>query len=191
MTLFPDEPRKGRLIVVSGPSGAGKGTVIANLRGDFHLSVSVTTRRPRESEVHGENYFFVTDEEFQQMIATGDLLEWATYSGDLYGTPRKAATAAMAAGRDVIAEIEVQGATQIRGAYPDAILVFISPPSLEVLEQRLVGRGDTAEDDITRRMEIAETEMERAPDLFDHIVVNDDLVRASAELSSILWPEAP
>jgi guanylate kinase len=177
--------------VVSGPSGAGKGTVIANLSGDFHLSVSATTRLPRESEVHGENYFFVTDAEFRQMVDTGDLLEWANYNGDLYGTPRAAALEAMAAGCDVIAEIEVQGAAQIRGAYPDAVLVFISPPSLEVLEERLVGRGDTPADDVRRRMQIAATEIALAPGLFDHIVVNDDLARASAELSSILWPEVP
>jgi guanylate kinase len=191
LTLFPDEPRKGRLIVVSGPSGAGKGTVIANLSGEFHLSVSVTTRSPRDSEVHGHNYFFVTDAEFRKMIDAGDLLEWARYNGDLYGTPRAAALEATAAGSDVIAEIEVQGAAQIREAFPEALLVFIAPPSLEVLEERLVGRGDTAPDDIGRRMEIAATEMRLAPTLFDHIVVNDDLVRASAELSSILWPEAP
>jgi len=125
------------------------------------------------------------------MIDAGDLLEWASYNNDLYGTPRQAVVDRVSSGWDVIAEIEVQGAAQIRAAYPDATLVFIAPPSLVALRERLVGRGDTADEEIERRMDIAAQEMELAPTLFDHIVVNDDLKRASAELSSILWPETP
>ncbi|MEE8331626.1 MAG: guanylate kinase [Acidimicrobiia bacterium] len=191
MTLFPDKPRKGRLIVISGPSGAGKGTVISKLTGDFHLSVSATTREARPAERPGEDYFFVSDEEFHRRIDEGGFLEWANYNQDLYGTPRQAVLDAVESGSDVIAEIEVQGAAQVRAVYPDAVLVFISPPSVDVLEKRLVGRGDTTDEDIVRRLDIAAREMELAPALFDHVVVNDDLERASAELSSILWPEAP
>jgi len=191
LTLFPDKPQKGRLIVISGPSGAGKGTVITHLVGDFHLSVSATTRAARPAERNGEDYLFVSDEEFHQMIDDGGFLEWANYNQDLYGTPRAPVLEAIDAGRDVIAEIEVQGAAQIRAGHPDAVLVFISPPSIGVLEKRLVGRGDTTAEDIARRMDIAAQEIELAPTLFDHIVVNDDLERASDELSSILWPEVP
>ncbi len=191
LTLFPDKPRKGRLIVISGPSGAGKGTVISKLTGDFHLSVSATTREARPAERPGEDYFFVSDEEFHRRIDEGGFLEWANYNQDLYGTPRQAVLDAVESGSDVIAEIEVQGAAQVRAVYPDAVLVFISPPSVDVLEKRLVGRGDTTDEDIVRRLDIAAREMELAPALFDHVVVNDDLERASAELSSILWPEAP
>ena len=177
--------------MISGPSGAGKGTVIRGLQQDFHLSVSATTRAPRSGEVDGVHYHFLDSDEFSRMIDDGAFLEWARYNEDLYGTPRQAAVDAVNAGKDVIAEIEVQGAAQVRAGYPGAVLVFIAPPSVEALRERLEGRGDTSAADIERRLDIATQEIELAPALFDHIVVNDELERATAELSSILWPDTP
>ncbi len=178
----------GRLIVITGPSGAGKGSVVAGLRRErnFHFSVSATTRRARPNEREGVNYYFIDRDEFEQWIAAGDFLEWAEYNGNLYGTPRRAVLEALAAGNDVLLEIELRGAQQIRDAYPDAVMIFIVPPDLRTLERRLRGRGDTADAEVERRMEIARHEIKEAPDVFDYIVVNDELDQAIAEVGGIL-----
>ena len=175
----------GRLIVVSGPSGVGKGTVVQRLanRFPFHLSVSATTRPTRPGEEDGVAYHFIDEGTFRARVAAGEFLEWAEYSGSLYGTPRSSVDPFLAAGTDVILVIEVERAKQVRAARPDALLVFLVPPSAAELEQRLRGRGDTA--DIAARLEVAQRELE-SQELFDHVIVNDDLVMAVAQLESIL-----
>ena len=175
----------GRLVVVSGPSGVGKGTVIRTLaeHTNFHLSVSATTREMRPGESDGKDYFFLTQDEFSDWVEQGKMLEWAEYAGNRYGTPRQAVESKLAEGHDVILEIEVQGARQIAESMPQAIMVFILPPSLEELEERLRGRGDTS--NISERLETARAELDQV-DMFDHKVVNEDVDRAADELRSIL-----
>lgn len=152
-------------------------------RWPFHLSVSATTREPREGEVDGQNYFFLSESQFQAWIDDGRFLEWATFSGHRYGTPRASVEAELADGRDVILEIEVQGAMQIKQAMPDALFIFIQPPTLEELKVRLAGRGDTADMDV--RLKRAKEELAVA-DEFDHVVVNDQLSDAVAAVLFIL-----
>ena len=176
--------RKGNLFVISGPSGAGKGTLVKLLAervDDVWLSVSCTTRKPREGEVEGVSYFFKTDEEFQQLVDEGGLLEWATYSGNRYGTPKRVVEQHIASGDQVILEIDMQGAFQVRDIMPDAHLVFIEPPSWEVLEQRLRGRGTETEDVILRRLDAARVELSRKME-YDYRLVNDELDVAANEL---------
>jgi guanylate kinase len=192
--------RRGRLIVIAGPSGVGKGSVVRDLlERDPHglaLSVSATTRAPREGESNGVHYLFVLDEVFDRMIADGDLLEWAPVVGHRSGTPRKAVEELLEAGRDVILEIDVQGAEQIRRLEPDALLVFLAPPTMEELERRLRGRGTETEERIAARLAIAEWEMGQQG-WFDHVVVNDELERASSQVAAIIEasrsarPDAP
>ena len=180
--------------MVSGPSGAGKSSVVAGLveRLPFHFSVSMTTRPPRPGEEDGADYFFVDHDRFVAARAAGELLEWAEYSGHLYGTPRSQVEGPLAAGEDILLDIELLGAEQVKAAYPAALLVFIAPPSLEVLEARLRGRGDTGDEQVARRLAVARVQMERARDWFDHTVVNDDLERAIAEVAGILMaPSSP
>lgn len=176
--------RYGNLFVISGPSGAGKGTLVAQLLervSDTWVSISATTRQPRGQERDGVEYFFVTRDEFMQMVADGDMLEWAEYSGNCYGTPRKSVEERMAAGYQVILEIETQGAFQVREKIPEAHLVFIDPPSLEILERRLRGRGTDSEEAILRRLETAKVELSRKKE-YDYVLVNDDLETAANEL---------
>ena len=140
-----ENERAGKLVVISGFSGVGKGTVVGRLLNDYDhytLSVSMTTRKPREGEVHGVNYYFVSNEEFEEMIRNGGLLEYAGYADHYYGTPRSFVEENMANGKDVILEIEVQGAMQIKKAFPDAVLIFITTPSAAVMAKRLIGRKD-------------------------------------------------
>ncbi|WP_251212253.1 guanylate kinase [Adlercreutzia murintestinalis] len=178
--------RKGNLFVISGPSGAGKGTLVRRLLAevpDTWASVSATTRAPRAGEVDGREYFFLTREEFEQRIAEGGFLEWAEYDGNLYGTPLASVRQHVDAGEQVILEIEVQGADQVRERMPACKLVFIAPPSLEVLEARLRGRGTNTEASIASRMRTAEVELSRKVG-YDLVLVNDDLDVAAAELAA-------
>ena len=178
----------GRLIVISGPSGSGKTSIIRRLldRVDIVFSVSATTRPARPGETQGVDYDFVTTEEFEEMIARDALLEWAIYDGNHYGTPSDLVEAETAAGRDVLLDIEIEGARQVRAQRPDALMIFVSPPSTEVLWQRLRSRGDTSSRDIASRLKIAESQLEEAPRLFDHIVVNEDLEHAIDDVTDLI-----
>ena len=176
--------RHGNLFVISGPSGAGKGTLVARLLEsvpDAWLSISATTRKPREGEVDGKHYFFMDRERFLEQAEQGAFLEWAEYSGNCYGTPRKSVEEQIEVGRQVILEIDVQGAFQIREKMPQAHLVFIEPPSIEELERRLRERGTEDEETVARRMKAAEVELSRKEE-YDIRLVNDDLDAATAEL---------
>jgi guanylate kinase len=180
--------RKPRLFVISGPSGAGKGTLVSAIREerpDLGLTVSATTRPPRPHDVPGVTYHFLSDEEFDRRVANGDFLEWADVHGHKYGTLRSEVDRLMDAGKSVILEIDVQGAFNVRRIYPDAVLIFIEPPSLEVLESRLRGRGTEDEASIELRMRNARHEMELA-DRYDERVVNDDLAKAVSDLGDVL-----
>ena len=178
----------GRLLVVSGPSGSGKSSIVRELldRLDVEFSVSVTTRLPRPGERHGDHYNFVSRRDFEAMIENGELLEWAIYNNRFYGTPAAPIEQAVAEGRDILLEIEIQGARQVREQRPDAVMFFVAPPSMDELERRLRRRGDTSEEDIEDRLEIAEQEMQEAPILFDHVIVNDDLDRAIEDIVGLI-----
>ena len=180
---------RSRLTVLAGPTAVGKGTVAAYVR-EHHpevwLSVSATTRRPRPGEVEGVHYHFVDDEEFDRMAREGELLEWAVVHGRAkYGTPRRPVEAALAAGRPALLEIDLQGARQVRATMPEALFVFLAPPTWDELVRRLVGRGTEDEAERTRRLETAKVEM-AAEDEFDVTIVNDDVRRAAEELVSLM-----
>jgi guanylate kinase len=175
--------------VIAGPSGVGKGSIVRRVLelvpDGVVLSVSATTRPARATERDGHDYRFVDEVAFDDLVARGALLEWATVFGDRYGTPAEAVEAARGAGRDVILEIDVQGARQVRSRVPDAVLVFLVPPSLEELERRLRARGTESEERIRRRLATAEAELAEA-EAFDHVVVNDDLETASSQVAAII-----
>jgi guanylate kinase len=178
----------GRLVVLSGPSGVGKGTVIAGLRArrpDLALSVSATTRPRRPHEVDGVHYHFLDDDAFSALVAADGFLEWAEYAGARYGTPAAPVERLLAEGTDVLLEIEVQGARQVRERRPDALLVLLVPPSLADLEQRLRGRGTEDPESLARRLAAARSELDQAR-LFDRVVVNDRVPDAVEELDRIL-----
>ena len=179
---------RGKLLVISGPSGTGKSTVIGHLmdiRPGLEFSVSATTRAPRPGEEDGREYFFVTHERFAEMVENGEMLEHATFVGNSYGTPRSQVEDRLEQGITVILDIEVQGAAQVKAAMPEAVTVFLAPPSLEELERRLRGRGTETEEKIRSRLETARQEMLLAP-TYDHTVVNDDAERAAREINDIL-----
>ncbi len=177
-----------RLIVVSGPSGSGKSSILKGLQGevDFEFSVSATTRDPRPDEVHGVDYLFMDSQEFEELILGGDLLEWAIYNDNYYGTPAEPIEEALFDGRNVLLDIEIQGARQVRNSRPDALMIFIEPPSMEELERRLRKRGDTSESDIEARLGIVASQMKEASELFDHTVVNEDLDVATKEVANLI-----
>ena len=178
---------KGKLVVISGASGVGKGTVLnrmMQMRPDLQFSVSATTRDMRPGEVDGVHYYFITKERFEDMIARGEFLEYDAHHANYYGTPRTQAEEKQEKGH-VLLDIEPMGAKQVKAAKPDAVLVFIKPPSMEELERRLRGRGDTPEDQIAIRMERAKWEMEQAA-WYDHVVVNDDVQRCAEEILNII-----
>ena len=177
----------GKLVVISGASGVGKGTVLKRMmekREDLVFSVSATTRPPRPGEVDGVHYYFVTRETFEDMIAKGEFLEYDEHAENYYGTPRGQAEEKMTRGI-VLLDIEPMGAKQVRNAMPEAKLIFIMPPSIEELERRLRGRGDTPEAQIRIRMERANWEMEQNS-WYDHVVVNDDVERCADEILKII-----
>ena len=181
---------KGLLIVVSAPSGCGKGTLLAEvLKNDsFYYSVSATTRAPREGEVNGVNYHFTSKEDFEKLIASGGVLEYARYCGNYYGTPRKAVEDKLAEGKDVILEIEVQGAMKIKQSCPEAVFVFILPPSVETLKERLEKQGTETADVIAKRVAEARGEIEKAYN-YDYVIVNDDLDTAVSEFINAVEAE--
>lgn len=185
------ELNKGLLIVVSGPSGVGKGTVDAALFeqvSNLCYSVSATTRQPRKGEVHGKSYFFLSKEEFLTRREQGDFLEWAEVYGNYYGTLRSEVERQLAEGKHVLLEIDTQGAMQIKAAYPSGVFVFILPPSLEELKRRIVARGSETEESLRTRLGKAEQEMQMA-DRYDYTIVNDDLQTAVKELKDIICSE--
>ena len=180
--------KRGTLFVVTGPSGAGKGTVLKKVMAatdHLYFSISATTRAPRPGEVHGVHYHFITRESFAQLIREERLLEHAEYVGNFYGTPLDPVLEHLAQGDDVILEIEIQGAKQVKARYPEAALVFIAPPSFDELERRLRGRGPETEETILRRMDTARRECAHM-DAFQYIVLNDTPENGAYELLSII-----
>ena len=184
--------RKGILVVISGFSGVGKGTLVRRLmeryKEQYALSISATTRDPREGEQDGREYFFRKKEEFEKLIENDELLEYASYCGNYYGTPKAYVEEQLAAGKDVMLEIEIQGALKVKEKFPDTVLMFVTPPSAEELKKRLVGRG-------TEEMSVIESRLSRAVEeaqgieAYDYLVVNDDLDECVEEVHSIIRNE--
>ncbi|MEW6495472.1 MAG: guanylate kinase [Cyanobacteriota bacterium] len=179
----------GKLIVLTGPSGVGKGTLLRSLLArhpELYFSISATTRQPRPGEVEGVHYYFVSREKFEQMVTAGELLEWAEFAGNYYGTPRTPVERQIQQGRSVILEIEVVGARKIHDTFPTALRIFLLPPSLAELERRIRGRGQDSEEAIARRLERAKAEIDAA-DEFDVQIVNDNLEAALVRLEAVIF----
>lgn len=183
---------RGLLIVLSGPSGVGKGTVrkaiFDNYSNDFDYSISMTTRKKREGEKEGVDYFFRTKEEFEKLIEEGGLLEYAEYVGNYYGTPLEYVNKTLDSGRDVFLEIEVQGALKVREKMPEAIFIFLSPPNLDELESRIVNRGTDSDEMIQKRMKKAVEEL-KLIQYYDYVVQNDTVVNAARKIRNIIESE--
>jgi len=185
------ENKTGLLIVVSGPSGAGKGTicrVLLQQMPDLKYSVSMTTRDPRLEEEEGVHYYFYSRQSFKELVEREELLEWAEFCDNYYGTPRFAVEQALAEGRDILLEIETQGALQVKNKFPKGVFIFIIPPSLEVLAERIRNRGTESEEDFGKRIAIAAQELDYI-NLYDYVVVNDDVSAAVEKLKSIIIAE--
>jgi guanylate kinase len=181
----------GKVLVITGPSGVGKGTLIEQLLDripELELSISATTREPRPGEVDGRDYHFLSPEEFRRLLEAGDFLEHASYSGNHYGTLRSEVQQRVEKCHSVVLEIEVQGARQVRDAMPEAVLIFIAPPDEAVLRQRLESRGTDSEEAIEQRLRTAEVEL-AARSEFPHVVVNDDLQKAASQLEALVRGE--
>jgi guanylate kinase len=181
--------QKGKLIVITGPSGVGKGTLVKLMtqrHPQLRVSTSATTRQPRLGERDGVDYFFLSKEDFETAIDNRELLEWAEYAGNYYGTPKAGVIEQIEAGNYILLEIELAGARAIASIFPEAIRIFIMPPSIEELEQRIRTRGTNTEESIARRLEIARQEI-AASDEFDFKVINDDLERAIAQLETAIF----
>ena len=183
--------KKGLLLVVSGPSGTGKGTIckdIVSKYEDINLSISATTRSPRVGEVEGRSYFFKTKEEFEAMVKKGEFLEYARIYDNYYGTPKKAIFDELDMGRDVILEIEMQGAMQIKKVYPEAVFIFVLPPSLQELKSRIIGRGTETEEEIEKRFNSAYDEIKLLGE-YDYFIFNNIVEKSSEEILNILQVE--
>lgn len=184
--------KKGILIVVSGFSGSGKGTIMKELLKkypeDYALSISATTRQPREGERDGVEYFFKTAEEFEQMIRQGELVEYARYVGNYYGTPKAYVESQLAAGKDVILEIEIQGALKVKERFPETVLMFVTPPTAQILKERLVGRGTEDMETVEKRLFRAAEEAQGMED-YDYLIVNDKLDDCVEEVHQIIKNE--
>lgn len=182
--------RKGKFIVISGPSGVGKGTICSVLLNelDAWYSVSMTTRDKREGEVHGKDYYFVTKEEFIDKINNNELLEYNNYNGNYYGTPKEKVIKKLNEGIDVFTEIDVNGAKQIKNIFPESLLIYIAPPSIEELRKRLTDRATETDKVIEERIKIAQEELKQS-DIYDFVVVNENLERAIEEVRNIITRE--
>ena len=183
--------RNGLLIILSGPSGSGKDTILYELakrERDVKVSISLTTRKPRDWEVDGKNYYFVDEDYFNKKLESGQILEYAQYGSNFYGTPKAPVDAWLSEGKTVILKIEVQGAEKIRALYPDSISIFLMPPSLKILEERLRKRESEDKDEISRRLSIAVSEMKRSVE-YDYYVINDIVGYAVSDLSAIIQAE--